>query len=151
MYQPILLGQRQQDLGCGVSGEPGVIGNNGGEFWKGDDHLCVAKASTSQKKKQAPSTVRPRETSFNSSSRFLALGLSSNMLKSLATKVLNELLQEYVEGFNLDDFSMSGALELNNLTIKPDVLDRFNLPIQLKAGRIGKLLFNGTQFQFLFT
>eukprot|EP01126_Amoeba_proteus_P002109 TRINITY_DN10663_c0_g1_i6.p1 TRINITY_DN10663_c0_g1~~TRINITY_DN10663_c0_g1_i6.p1 ORF type:complete len:297 (-),score=46.57 TRINITY_DN10663_c0_g1_i6:1200-2090(-) len=62
------------------------------------------------------------------------------MFIGVASKVLNSLLSDYVEGFSLDDFSMSGKLFLHNLTIKPDILERFYLPVKVRAGQIGSLV-----------
>jgi len=66
------------------------------------------------------------------------------MLKGLASKVLNSILDDYVEGFQdkIVDFTFSGELQLKDLTIKKSILDRFYLPVQLKQGAIGKMTLN---------
>jgi hypothetical protein len=65
------------------------------------------------------------------------------MLTGVASKVLKQLLSDYVEGFSLDNFSMSGKLFLHNLTIKPDILERFYLPVRVRAGLVGSLGLSG--------
>lgn len=65
------------------------------------------------------------------------------MLTGVASKVLKQLLSDYVEGFSLDDFSMSGKLYLHNLTIKPEILERFYLPVRVRAGQVASLSISG--------
>eukprot|EP01125_Pyxidicula_operculata_P010729 TRINITY_DN352_c4_g1_i1.p1 TRINITY_DN352_c4_g1~~TRINITY_DN352_c4_g1_i1.p1 ORF type:complete len:3355 (-),score=688.04 TRINITY_DN352_c4_g1_i1:19-10083(-) len=63
------------------------------------------------------------------------------MLKELASRVLNAILADYVVGFekNITQFSLSGDIKLENVKIKPSVLDRFYLPVTLKDGRVGEI------------
>jgi hypothetical protein len=70
------------------------------------------------------------------------------MLKKIATQVLEKLLGKYVEGFNIDDISMSGDLQFRNLNIRNDIFDRFDLPIQFFQGTVGKLNFTSMYFSF---
>ncbi|KAL1131083.1 hypothetical protein AAG570_012320 [Ranatra chinensis] len=64
------------------------------------------------------------------------------MLEGLAAWVINNYLGKYVENLNTDQLSIAllqGAVELENLPLKKDALRRVGLPIQVKAGVIGKV------------
>ncbi|XP_038078266.1 vacuolar protein sorting-associated protein 13D-like isoform X2 [Patiria miniata] len=64
------------------------------------------------------------------------------MLEGLAAWVLNTYVGEYVENLNTDQLSiglLSGAVELENLPLRKDALKNLDLPIEVKAGFIGKI------------
>jgi vacuolar protein sorting-associated protein 13D len=64
------------------------------------------------------------------------------MLEGLAAWVLNNYLGKYVENLNTDQLSialLSGKVELENLPLKKDALRHLGLPIEIKAGFIGKV------------
>eukprot|EP00057_Strongylocentrotus_purpuratus_P030429 XP_781657.1 PREDICTED: vacuolar protein sorting-associated protein 13D [Strongylocentrotus purpuratus] len=64
------------------------------------------------------------------------------MLERLAAWVLNTYLGEYVENLNTDQLSiglLSGAVELENLPLRKDALKELDLPVEVKAGFIGKI------------
>lgn len=64
------------------------------------------------------------------------------MLEGLVAWVLNNYLGKYVENLNTDQLSialLSGKVELENLPLKKDALRHFGLPIEIKAGFIGKV------------
>ncbi|XP_033641822.1 vacuolar protein sorting-associated protein 13D-like isoform X2 [Asterias rubens] len=65
------------------------------------------------------------------------------MLEGLAAWVLNTYVGEYVENLNTDQLSiglLSGAVELENLPLRKDALKNLDLPIEVKAGFIGKIV-----------
>nr|XP_054769178.1 intermembrane lipid transfer protein VPS13D-like [Lytechinus pictus] len=64
------------------------------------------------------------------------------MLERLAAWVLNTYLGEYVENLNTDQLSiglLTGAVELENLPLRKDALRELDLPVEVKAGFIGKI------------
>ncbi|RZC42308.1 vacuolar protein sorting-associated protein 13D [Asbolus verrucosus] len=64
------------------------------------------------------------------------------MLEGLAAWILNNYLGKYVENLNTDQLSialLSGKVELENLPLKKDALRHLGLPIEIKAGFIGKV------------
>nr|XP_031830525.1 vacuolar protein sorting-associated protein 13D isoform X1 [Nomia melanderi] len=64
------------------------------------------------------------------------------MLEGLVAWVLNNYLGKYVENLNTDQLSialLSGEVELENLPLKKEVLRHIGLPIEIKAGFIGKV------------
>ncbi|XP_045785521.1 vacuolar protein sorting-associated protein 13D isoform X1 [Maniola jurtina] len=64
------------------------------------------------------------------------------MLEGLVAWVLNNYLGKYVENLNTDQLSvalLSGKVELENLPLKKDALRHLGLPIEVKAGFIGKV------------
>ncbi|XP_034948002.1 vacuolar protein sorting-associated protein 13D isoform X2 [Chelonus insularis] len=64
------------------------------------------------------------------------------MLEGLVAWVLNNYLGKYVENLNTDQLSialLSGEVELENLPLKKDALKHIGLPIEIKAGFIGKV------------
>ncbi|KAK6626649.1 hypothetical protein RUM44_009125 [Polyplax serrata] len=64
------------------------------------------------------------------------------MLESLAAWVLKYYLGKYVENLNTDQLSiglLQGQVELENLPLKKEALRQAGLPIQIKAGFIGKV------------
>ncbi|XP_050345761.1 intermembrane lipid transfer protein Vps13D [Nymphalis io] len=64
------------------------------------------------------------------------------MLEGLVAWVLNNYLGKYVENLNTDQLSvalLSGKVELENLPLKKDALRYLGLPIEIKAGFIGKV------------
>ncbi|XP_075234181.1 vacuolar protein sorting 13D [Lycorma delicatula] len=64
------------------------------------------------------------------------------MLESLVAWVLNNYLGKYVENLNTDQLSIAllqGAVELENLPLRKDALRQVGLPIQVRAGFIGKV------------
>lgn len=64
------------------------------------------------------------------------------MLEGLVAWVINNYLGKYVENLNTDQLSIAllrGAVELENLPLRKDALRQVGLPIQVKAGLIGKV------------
>ncbi|XP_029047151.1 vacuolar protein sorting-associated protein 13D isoform X1 [Osmia bicornis bicornis] len=64
------------------------------------------------------------------------------MLEGLVAWVLNNYLGKYVENLNTDQLSialLSGEAELENLPLKREALRHIGLPIEIKAGFIGKV------------
>src|SRR4051794_25119021 len=64
------------------------------------------------------------------------------MLESIAATLLTKYLGNYVKELNKQNLKVSlgdGDAVLNNLELKPDALEEFNLPITVKAGYLGKL------------
>ncbi|KAI5095714.1 vacuolar protein sorting-associated protein 13D isoform X1, partial [Silurus meridionalis] len=65
------------------------------------------------------------------------------MLEGLVTWVLNTYLGKYVSNLNTDQLSVAllkGAVELENLPLRKDALREFDLPFEVKAGFIGKIV-----------
>lgn len=64
------------------------------------------------------------------------------MLEGLVAWVLNTYLGKYVENLNTHQLSIAllqGEVELENLPLRKDALRHFGLPIQVRAGFIGKI------------
>ncbi|CAK9827070.1 Intermembrane lipid transfer protein Vps13D [Anthophora retusa] len=64
------------------------------------------------------------------------------MLEGLVAWVLNNYLGKYVENLNTDQLSialLSGEVELENLPLKKEALRHIGLPVEIKAGFIGKI------------
>ncbi|KAK9746972.1 Vacuolar sorting-associated protein 13, N-terminal [Popillia japonica] len=64
------------------------------------------------------------------------------MLAGLVAWVLNNYLGKYVENLNTDQLSialLSGEVELENLPLKKDAFRHLGLPLEVKAGFIGKV------------
>ncbi|XP_043480928.1 vacuolar protein sorting-associated protein 13D isoform X1 [Leptopilina heterotoma] len=64
------------------------------------------------------------------------------MLDGLVAWVLNNYLGKYVENLNTDQLSialLSGEVELENLPLKKEALRHIGLPVEIKAGFIGKV------------
>lgn len=64
------------------------------------------------------------------------------MLEGLAAWVLNTYVGEYVENLNTDQLSiglLQGQVELENLPLKKDAFRHLLLPLEIKAGFIGKI------------
>lgn len=56
--------------------------------------------------------------------------------------IIKEYIGEYVEDLDQNNLRMSvfnGLIDLTNLKLKKDLFRRFNVPIDLVAGRIKKL------------
>ncbi|XP_053338052.1 intermembrane lipid transfer protein VPS13D isoform X1 [Clarias gariepinus] len=65
------------------------------------------------------------------------------MLEGLVAWVLNTYLGRYVSNLNTDQLSVAllkGAVELENLPLRKDALREFDLPFEVKAGCIGKIV-----------
>ncbi|XP_076848119.1 LOW QUALITY PROTEIN: intermembrane lipid transfer protein VPS13D [Brachyhypopomus gauderio] len=65
------------------------------------------------------------------------------MLEGLVAWVLNTYLGKYVSNLNTDQLSVAllkGAVELENLPLRKDALRGFDLPFEVKAGFIGKIV-----------
>ena len=64
------------------------------------------------------------------------------MVASIVTKVLNSVLGSYLENLDTDNLNISflkGQAELNNLCLKPNVLDALHVPFELQYGHVGNL------------
>lgn len=64
------------------------------------------------------------------------------MLESIVANILNRSLGAYVENFDPKQLNIgiwSGDVTLSNLKLKPESLDKLNLPIELKCGNLGTL------------
>lgn len=69
--------------------------------------------------------------------------LPLTMLEGLVAWVLNTYLGKYVSNLNTDQLSVAllkGAVELENLPLRKDALREFDLPFEVKAGFIGKIV-----------
>ncbi|KAK3518898.1 hypothetical protein QTP70_014935, partial [Hemibagrus guttatus] len=69
--------------------------------------------------------------------------LPLTMLEGLVAWVLNTYLGKYVSNLNTDQLSVAllkGAVELENLPLRKDALREFDLPFEVKAGCIGKIV-----------
>ncbi|KAJ1353259.1 hypothetical protein KIN20_009853 [Parelaphostrongylus tenuis] len=64
------------------------------------------------------------------------------MLENIVAWVLNNYIGEYLENLNTDQLSvalLSGQVELENVPLKRSALRKLDLPIEVKAGLLGKL------------
>uniref|UniRef100_A0A7E4V616 Ricin B-type lectin domain-containing protein n=1 Tax=Panagrellus redivivus TaxID=6233 RepID=A0A7E4V616_PANRE len=64
------------------------------------------------------------------------------MLEGLVTWVLNNYVGEYLENLNADQLSialLSGQVELENVPLKKTALSKFDVPLAVRSGIIGKL------------
>jgi hypothetical protein len=64
------------------------------------------------------------------------------MFEGLVAEFLLKYLGNFIQGLNKENLRVgvwSGEVELENLTLQPDVLDALGLPLEIKAGVIGKL------------
>jgi vacuolar protein sorting-associated protein 13A/C len=67
------------------------------------------------------------------------------MFESIIATLLNKYLSEYIDAVDYNNLKIglfSGCLELLNIKIKPSALYQFDLPVEVKYGRIGKLKIN---------
>jgi vacuolar protein sorting-associated protein 13A/C len=67
------------------------------------------------------------------------------VLESLAAGILSKYLGEYVSGFQKENLKFSvlaGEAVLENLQLKKEALDKFQLPITVKAGNIFRKMVN---------
>ncbi|KAI9289370.1 hypothetical protein BC943DRAFT_349025 [Umbelopsis sp. AD052] len=64
------------------------------------------------------------------------------MLESLVTTLLNTFLGAYISNLNYNQMKIgiwSGEVKLNNLLLKKEALDKFDLPIDVLRGHLGEL------------
>ncbi|KAJ5066281.1 vacuolar protein sorting-associated protein 13a-related [Anaeramoeba ignava] len=64
------------------------------------------------------------------------------MLQKIVATVLNKILGDFIEELDQNKLKLSifkGSVVLKNLILKPDALNRFNLPIYVKSGFLGTL------------
>ncbi|EPB70877.1 hypothetical protein ANCCEY_10022 [Ancylostoma ceylanicum] len=64
------------------------------------------------------------------------------MLENIVAWVLNNYIGEYLEDLNTDQLSvalLSGQVELENVPLKKTALRKLDLPLEVKAGLLGKL------------
>jgi vacuolar protein sorting-associated protein 13A/C len=64
------------------------------------------------------------------------------MFKNQIVFYLNKYLGEYVYGLDAESLRISlwqGDVELKNLQLKPEALQKLDLPIHVKAGLLGRL------------
>lgn len=64
------------------------------------------------------------------------------MFEAQVLYYLNQYLGQYVKGLDLQALRISvfkGDLELRNLQLKPEALNKLKLPITVKAGLLGSL------------
>ncbi|VDM63985.1 unnamed protein product [Angiostrongylus costaricensis] len=64
------------------------------------------------------------------------------MLENIVAWVLNNYIGEYLENLNTDQLSvalLSGQVELENVPLKKSALRKLDLPVEVKAGLLGKL------------
>ncbi|TID30882.1 hypothetical protein CANINC_000530 [Pichia inconspicua] len=64
------------------------------------------------------------------------------MLESIVANILNRSLGAYVENFDPNQLNIgiwSGDVTLSNLKLKPESLDKLELPLELKCGNLGNL------------
>ncbi|KAI8057703.1 hypothetical protein BDF22DRAFT_772292 [Syncephalis plumigaleata] len=65
------------------------------------------------------------------------------MFESLVANVLNKFLGDFVDNLEHKQLNIgiwSGDVTLNNLRLKKEALDRFNLPVDIKEGYLGSLV-----------
>ncbi|TPX42076.1 hypothetical protein SeMB42_g05292 [Synchytrium endobioticum] len=65
------------------------------------------------------------------------------MFEGIIAQVLNKFLGDYVANLETKQLSLSiwrGDVVLNNLRLKKEALDKFNLPIEVKEGYLGELI-----------
>uniref|UniRef100_A0A0K0EZ74 Vacuolar protein sorting-associated protein 13D (inferred by orthology to a human protein) n=1 Tax=Strongyloides venezuelensis TaxID=75913 RepID=A0A0K0EZ74_STRVS len=65
------------------------------------------------------------------------------MLEGYLASVLNRYVGEYLEDLNTDQLSialLSGKVELENVPLKKSALSKFDIPIDVKSGVVGKLI-----------
>lgn len=63
-------------------------------------------------------------------------------MNAAVVNVLNQVLGEWIENLNKEDFKLSlfsGQVMLNNLKVKASAIDRLGLPYYLKCGFVGKI------------
>lgn len=64
------------------------------------------------------------------------------MLQRLLENILTRYIGAYVQEINHNNLKMSiysGLIDMSNLALKKNLLQRLNIPIELSAGRIKKL------------
>lgn len=64
------------------------------------------------------------------------------MLEGLVAWVLNNYLGKYVENLNTDQLSiaiLSGEVELENLPLRRDALRHLGVPVEIRAGFVGRV------------
>nr|CDP97328.1 Bm2386 [Brugia malayi] len=64
------------------------------------------------------------------------------MLENLVAWVLNNYVGEYLENLNTDQLSIAllqGQVELENVPLKKSALRKFDIPLKVKSGLLGKL------------
>ncbi|KAI6230473.1 Ricin B-type lectin domain-containing protein [Aphelenchoides fujianensis] len=64
------------------------------------------------------------------------------MLEGLVTWVLNNYVGEYLENLNADQISVAllqGQVELENVPLRPTALEKFDVPLEVRTGVIGRL------------
>ena len=67
------------------------------------------------------------------------------MFEGIVATLLNKYLSEYIDAVDYKNLKIglfSGCVELLNIKIKPSALYQFDLPVEVKYGRIGKLKIN---------
>ncbi|XP_022100693.1 vacuolar protein sorting-associated protein 13A-like [Acanthaster planci] len=65
------------------------------------------------------------------------------VLESIIAGLLNKYLGKYVQNLDSENLNLgifSGSLELTDLELKPEALYELNLPIEVKAGHIGRII-----------
>ncbi|XP_038059496.1 vacuolar protein sorting-associated protein 13C-like [Patiria miniata] len=65
------------------------------------------------------------------------------VLESIIASLLNKYLGKYVQNLDSENLNLgifSGSLELTDLELKPEALYELNLPIEVKAGYIGRII-----------
>uniref|UniRef100_A0A0N5BT94 Ricin B-type lectin domain-containing protein n=1 Tax=Strongyloides papillosus TaxID=174720 RepID=A0A0N5BT94_STREA len=70
-------------------------------------------------------------------------GPFGEMLEGYLASVLNRYVGEYLEDLNTDQLSialLSGKVELENVPLKRSALSKFDIPIDVKSGVVGKLI-----------
>ena len=63
-------------------------------------------------------------------------------MNSAVAKILNKYLGKFLENFNKKDLKLSifsGSVKLNNVRVKPGILDELGLPFKLKCGYVGHI------------
>jgi vacuolar protein sorting-associated protein 13A/C len=64
------------------------------------------------------------------------------MVASIAQKVLGSVLGKYIDGFDKNNINvgiLSGAFQIENVALKKEISNMFNLPFNLKFNHIGKI------------
>ena len=67
------------------------------------------------------------------------------MFEGIVASLLNRYLSNYIDEVDYNNLKLglfSGTLELLNIKVKPSALYQFDLPVDVKYGKIGKLKIN---------
>lgn len=64
------------------------------------------------------------------------------MLETIITGLLNKYLSKFIHNLDPSQLDLSifkGEIELEDLSVRPDILDSLPLPFKLHLGKVGKI------------